>query len=339
MSSEMFENDTAMYRKEKAWHGLGVVVNEDCNPRQALREAHLDWNVVPSTEVSCTYQTADGWMDTSNTTKKVANIRQDTGDIVGWVSPSYNVVQNAELAELAYSLGGDDTVVESFGSLRNGGRIYCLVKCDSFMAQSNDRVEQYMLLCNGHDGSMTLSGLPTSVRVVCANTLHMAMANGSKNMFRFTHQGDMQDKLSQATEALGFFRETGRFFKDNVSRLVATDWDKEQIQRFWLDVYQDLNKETVVLPSKFKTDEDENIYKRAVSAISTWSTTFDNEMQELNVNRPNAWIAANAVTNYLQFNESKKGRKTSSDSRVDNNLFGKNASNSITVMKKALQHC
>ena len=338
MSSEMFEKDTAMYRKEKAWHGLGVVINEDCNPRQALREAQLDWDVVPSSMITCDYRTPEGYVATTTTTKKVANVRQDTGDIVGWVSPNYTVVQNSELAELAYTLG-DNSVVESFGSLRNGGRVYCLVRCDSFMAQNNDEVTQYMLLCNGHDGSLTLSGLPTSIRVVCANTLHMAMSNGAKNMFKFTHSGDMTEKLEQAREALGFYKETGRFFKANVNNMVATEWDKETIQRFWLDTYQDLTKETLVAPKNFKTENDEKVYKNAISTISKWSTTFDTEMQELNVNRPNAWIAANAVTNWLQFNESKKGRKTSSDSRIDNNLFGKNASNSITVMKKALQYC
>lgn len=335
MVAEMFENDTAMYRKSGAWHGLGTVVEKNYNPREALQYAGLGWKVVPSVSLDYYYQNEHGAVTMGNTTKKVANVRQDTGDVLGWVSPDYSVVQNSELAELAYSLG-DNTVVETFGSLRNGARVYCLVRCDSFMAQHNDEVEQYMLLCNGHDGSLTLSGLPTSIRVVCSNTLRMALASGANSMFRFTHAGDMADKLSQAREALGFFRETGKFFKENVDRLVANEWSKETIQRFWLNIYEQLENETVI--SNPVNEKEERVFNRAVGVISKWSETFDTEMQEMQVNRPNAWTAANAVTHWLQHNSSNKGRKMSTDSRTDKNLFGKTSNDSIKVMQAALSY-
>jgi phage/plasmid-like protein (TIGR03299 family) len=336
MSGEMFENDSAMYRKVSAWHGLGTVVDEDCNPREALKYSGLGWDVVPSINLDYYYQNEEGAVTLGTTTNKVANVRQDTGDVLGWVSPGYGVVQNSELAELAYGLG-EDTVVESFGSIRNGARVYCLVRCDSFMAQRNDEVEQYMLLCNGHDGSLTLSGLPTSIRVVCSNTLRMALSSGANSMFRFTHAGDMSDKLIQAREALSFFKETGTFFKENVNRLVHNEWDKETIQRFWLNIYEQLENETVI--STPCNDKEERVFTRAVGVISKWSQTFDTEMQEMNVNRPNAWTAANAVTHWLQHNSSTKGRKTSTDSRTDKNLFGKASSDSIQVMQTALSYC
>jgi phage/plasmid-like protein (TIGR03299 family) len=337
MAHDMTETDSAMYFGVGAWHGLGVVVDEATNPREALRVAGLDWNVVPSVALDYYYCDSDGETRRGTTTRKVANVRQDTGDVLGWVSPEYDVVQNSELAELAYGLAGDNTVVESFGSIGGGARIYCLIRCDSFDAASTkDVVDEFMLLCNGHDGSLTLSGMPTSIRVVCNNTLRMALAGAQSSMFRFTHSGDMAAKLMEARKALDFFRETGKTFRQSVGELVHKEWTKQDIQKFWLHIYEELeNKNINVNPY---TETEEKDYTKACATIAGWSERFDGEMSELNVNRANAWMAANAVTDWIQHRDAKRGRKMSADSRTNKNLFGKAASDSVMVMREALAY-
>lgn len=338
MAHEMTTNDSAMFYKESAWHGIGTTVQEEYNPLKAIEVAGLDWTVSPSVRLNYAYTDDYGHVQEGTTTDKVANVRADTGDVLGWVGKDYQIVQNKELAELAYSLNGQDTVVESFGSIRNGSRVYCLIRADSFFAggDMNDEVMQYLLLCNGHDGSLALSGLPTSIRVQCSNTLHQALNQAiSRNMFRFSHAGDMKSKLMQARDALSYFKQTGTFFKEAVNTLANRKWDKNDIQKFWLDMYAEMESPVVTNPTN---EMEEKNYKRALTTIGDWAERFDNEMSNMRVAQPTAWHAANAVTNWIQHRNAAKGRKMSNESRIDRNLFGKNATDSIKVMQKAMAY-
>ena len=330
----MTENDSAVYYQKKAWHGLGTVTQDVLNPREALKVARLDWTVCPSTHLDYHYRDSDGMLKSGTSTDRVANVRSDTGDVLGWVGKEYKIVQNEELAELAYSLAGDDTHVESFGSLRNGGRVYVCLRADSFFADGkHDEICQYLLLANGHDGSLAFMGQPTSIRVVCDNTLKMALSEGVNSAFRFRHNGNMEDKMQQARQALAYFRDTGRFFKDKVTTLANTEWNHNTISKFWLESYSMLtNKQIVHNPT---TEAEEDTLKDAAETVGSWGQTFDAERKELNA-KPSAWMAANAVTNWIQHRASKRGRKITSDSRADKNLFGKASKDSIRVVRKAL---
>ena len=112
-------------------------------------------------------------------------------------------------------------------------------------------------------------------------------------------------------------------------------WDKNTIQRFWLHTYGMLDEPVNLHPT---TEDEEAVYKRAVATIGDWSQRFDLDMQELRPpNGATAWNAANAVTNWVQHKVNKRGRKMSSESRIDRNLFGKNATDSVRVMRSALE--
>jgi phage/plasmid-like protein (TIGR03299 family) len=332
MSHEMYENDRAIYFEKTAWHGLGTVVTERYEPREALRMAGLDYQIIPSTSIDFNYTDSSGYGQQGRTTAKVANVREDTGDVVGWVSPNYQILQNSELAEVAYSIAGDDTKVETFGSLRNGSRIYCLINMSEFDTGVNgkDTIQQYMLLCNGHDGTLAFSGLPTSIRVVCSNTLNMALSTGNKNMIRITHSGDMAEKIMSAKDAMLTYREIGRFFEDTVQDLASKHWDTKTIQKFWLDMYGMIEEPFTTSP---KTDEEQAEYTKALTTVNIWAETFD---KEVDIAGATAWNAANAVTNWVQHKTATRGRKTSLESRIDQNLFGKNADMTVKVMKSAM---
>jgi len=204
----MYENDSAMYAGSSAWHGLGTVVADAPSPYDALRLAGLDWRVIPSHSIGCNYM-RNGVERTAITTEKVANIREDTGDVLGWVGPNYKRIQNIDVAELAYAVAGNDTKVETAGSLRNGARTYFLLKFNEFSTQySDDVTNEYLLLANGHDGLMAFNAIPTAIRVVCANTLRVAMAQA--NAYRIAHKGNMEDKLADLYDAIAAAKQDSR---------------------------------------------------------------------------------------------------------------------------------
>jgi phage/plasmid-like protein (TIGR03299 family) len=333
MSHEMYENDTAMYANgEAAWHGLGTVVEHSPSPAEALRLSGLDWKVVKSPSIIAEYWDENGNMEDAISTKNVATIRQDTGDILGLVSPSYQVVQNEELFDIAYELGAD-VRVETAGSLDNNKKIYIMLRGDTFdVGSENDSVTQYLGLFNSFNGTLSLSGLPTSIRVVCANTLNMALSQGGRNLYRIKHTGEMTEKIADLRRALKRFRETGSLFQDKVEMLNSKFMNTSDIQNFWVRVYTELQEPFTANPT---TEKEERATVKAAQTIAEWSQVFDLERSEHNL-KPTAWVAANAVTNWLQHREGSRGRKMSANSRVHNNLIGKAADSSSQVMKMAL---
>ena len=328
MSHEMYTDDSAMYYKESAWHGLGTVVENAHDPRQALKKAGLDWTVEQTNALTC--HLPDG-TDILRSDHR-ANVRSDTLKVLGWVGTRYQPLQNSELAEIAYSLNGSDSVVESCGSLFNGGQVYFLIRGDSFDAGGRaDQVERYMLLTNGHDGKLRATAKPTSIRVVCNNTLSMALSQKGQT-YSFTHNGDMSIKIQEAKEAMKLFQETGSMFKSAVNLLSNQEVTTASLQKFWMEIYQDLVEEVPLNPA---TRLEHRASKKAKVAMSTWAETFDSERA---IAGTNLWNGVNAVTNWIDHGTRYTGTpKKRAENRLHSNLWGKGESNKSRVFRAAME--
>jgi phage/plasmid-like protein (TIGR03299 family) len=323
MAHNITETDGAVFHKTAAWHGLGLVIQEDMSPTDAMELAGLNWTVSKVGPVVAGDATTDDY---------VAIVRNDNNAILSIQSPDYQPVQNSELFEMAYNLGAD-IKVESALSMNGGRRLVVLCKTGTMDAgNANDPVDQFMALITSHDGTLAEQALPTSVRVVCQNTLSMAMAAGHKKAFRITHTGDMKKKQEAMANALKFYRETGKLFEEKVNVLVHKELTRDQIQKFWLDVWAMTEEPVVANP---QTEKEYSNYLAATTAIAKWADTFDNERKRIG-GTANLWLAANAVTKELQHRIPARGRKPSFESAAFSNLLGKNQDTSISVMRHAL---
>jgi len=333
MAHEITTTDGAMFTKEKAWHGLGYVVENAPSPAEALKLSGLDWTVTKSSGIFAKIGNDETWED-SYSDKFCAIVRDDTNTILSVQSPEYQVVQNHEVFDLAYSLG-NDVKVESALSLQGGKKIICLVQGNTFAPSNstNDSITEYLALLSSHDGTLALSGLPTSVRIVCANTLRMALSTAKKNMIRFTHTGNIEEKKEAMREALRMFAQTGKMFEESVQALSTKEWTQQNIRDFYLKVYEQLF--APVNPNPV-TEDDFRIYTDATVKVSKWSENFDEERHNLSA-PPSAWMAVNSVTKYLQHNVSAKGRKVGWENRAYNNLLGSSQDESVKVAQMALQ--
>ena len=337
---EITVDDGAVFNKVPAWHGLGYTVDTAMSPEDALRLAGLDWTVFKSTGIRADNLDIEA---TASSDRFCAVIRNDTNNILSVQSPDYQLVQNHEVFNLAYSLGAN-VKVESALSLQGGKKIVCLLRGDSFAPSNShyDVITKYFALISSHDGSIALTGLPTSVRVVCMNTLRMAI-NSAKTGNRFTHIGNMEQKKYDMSQALANYTKTGEVFQETVNHLSKTLWTTEQLQRFFVSVYEKLWKTIPVTTSSQSTAthyDNEDDYSTALDAatkIGVWCSNFDQEREELTA-PPSAWQAVNAVTKYIQHHSPSRGRKPTMESRAYSNLLGSNQNDSVSVMKLALAH-
>ena len=319
MSHEMYENDHALYVGKPAWHGLGTVVENAPTTMDAMRMAKMDFGVVLSDPITASY---GDWRKTYPS-KFHATVREDTQEVLGVVNKNYQIVQNEELFEIANAL--DNSKVETAGTLFNGAQSYILMKDGEWAINGNDEMHEYLCLMNSHNGTLSLSALPTSVRVVCNNTLSWAISEGKQRMIKLKHSGDMNTKIQGLTDALAEWQDVKGKFRSRVRILSNARWGREQITNFWRDCYQLFEGE---IPPDSDTDVNHNLRKKAMTTFHGWSETFDKEAGQFG---DSAWIAANAVTNWLQH---KKRRTT--EATIANKLIGDASRDSTRVMRKAL---
>ena len=183
--------ESMMYVREKPWHGLGTRVEEAPTSSDALRMAGLDWNVVQRNIQVCGGAKIQNYK---------ANIRDSDGAVLGVVSDRYKIVQNAEAFEFTDSLIGGDVRYETAGSLNGGRKIWLLAKLPETEIVG-DKTEPYLCFTNTHDGSGAIRVCMTPIRIVCNNTLNLALCS-ARRAWSVRHTGDMASKMHEARVCL-----------------------------------------------------------------------------------------------------------------------------------------
>ena len=184
--------ETMFYTREVPWHGLGTRVETAPDSRKALELAGLNWKVVQQP-----IQTVDGPVIPGFK----ANIRDQDGQVLGVVTDRYKVVQNEDAFAFTDELLGEGVSYETAGSLQNGRRIWILARLPQRYVISGDEVAPYLVFMNAHDGTGAIKAAMTPVRVVCQNTLNLALAT-AKRSWSTNHTGDIQGKLNDARDTL-----------------------------------------------------------------------------------------------------------------------------------------
>lgn len=182
--------ETMFSVREKPWHGLGTIVQEAPTSRDALHLAGLDWTVRQEPII---YKEQDSGY--------FMNIRSTDDKVLGVVGGRYKPVQNVDAFNFVDGLIGDGVTYETAGSLATGKRIWLLAKMPDVKIL-DDVVEPYMCLTNSHDGFGSLKVCMTPVRVVCQNTLNLAL-DSAKRSWNVRHTSSIDSKMGAARETLG----------------------------------------------------------------------------------------------------------------------------------------
>ena len=225
----------AMYANEPAWHGLGEIFDAggDLAPdsETAMRLAHLDWSVGLER-----LQIVGGQFDGKEVGGSFANVRQDTGAVLGVVGDRYKPLQNAEAFAFLDSLLQDGIMRYEAAMALNGGRkVVLLARMPSVDdIAEGDRTLRYIFLSTAHDGSGAVTLSPTAVRVVCANTLRLAegKAHRAGTLCSVRHTASMDTKLEQVRKYLSLFDEQFTGYAESARRLAATKYTKDQARQY-----------------------------------------------------------------------------------------------------------
>lgn len=333
MAHEITERDGLVLAGQRAWHGLGVVVPEAPTPADALKLASLDWSV-EQWPLSATNGESGENAKRAAVTSHVLNVRSDTGAPLGVVTSGYVPTHNRDIAELVCELDrSKDVRLESAGSIRGGKRVWFLAQGESF-GIGQDETRRYLLFATGHDGTLAFHAQPTSIRVVCSNTLHMAL--GRNSAFSFRHSGNVRSKIDEIRKALGLFSVVSTDFENKARALAAKTLTRDEIQAFFVDVYQTTEDE---IPTNPSTKDERKKREDAAQVIARWSANFDRESSMSGFPRGSAWLAMNAVTRWYDHQRhyrSKQDPTSRRDARIYGALWGTGADAKATTFDKAL---
>lgn len=273
--------ESMMYVREKPWHGLGTHVEEAPTSADALRIAGLDWNVVQRNIQVCGGDKIKNYR---------ANVRDSDGTVLGVVSDRYKIVQNAEAFEFTDSLIGGDVRYETAGSLNGGRKIWLLARLPETEIVG-DKTEPYLCFTNTHDGSGAIRVCMTPIRVVCNNTLNLALGS-ARRAWSVRHTGDMQSKMHEARACLemasAYMDELGQ----TADRLANTTVPQDKLRE--------------ILDEMFPTNEDstdrerQNIQKLKHEYMVCY---FAPDILRF---RGTAWGAVNAMSDMISHNAPRR---------------------------------
>lgn len=227
--------ETMYSTREKPWHGLGVVVQEAPTSEAALRLAGLDWNVVQEPVYTSFREKIEGFK---------ANVRDSDRKVLGVVSDRYKVVQNMEAFRFTDELLGHGVRYETAGSLSGGKRVWLLARLPQEYIMAGERISPYLVFSNTHDGSGSVKVAVTPVRVVCNNTLNLALDTAQRS-FCMMHTGNIADKIREARETLfmaeSYMEQLGAEF-EQLRKQKVTDAQVEEYIRLLLPMEKNPTK-------------------------------------------------------------------------------------------------
>lgn len=178
--------------REKPWHGLGTRVIEAPCSKEALSLAGLDWEVMQEPIYTGNEELVDGYK---------ANVRDSDRKVLGVVTDKYKIVQNTDAFAWTDELLGEGVRYETAGSLQGGKKVWMLAHMPHEYIISGERISPYLLFSNTHDGSGAIKVAVTPIRVVCQNTLNLALST-AKRSWSMIHTGDIKGKMKEARETL-----------------------------------------------------------------------------------------------------------------------------------------
>lgn len=218
--------ESMFYVREKPWHGLGVSVEEAPTSAEALRLAGLDWSVEQK-EIRIS-----GGAKIPN---YKANVRSSDQKLLGIVTDRYKVIQNQDAFTFTDNLIGDDVRYETAGSLQDGKKIWLLAKMPerTFLG---DAMEPYLCFSNTHDGSGAVRVCMTPVRVVCNNTLNLALSQARRS-WSVRHTGDLENKMHEASMCLQLADDYMQALEEKADHMANTTIYEDQLQEILSELF------------------------------------------------------------------------------------------------------
>lgn len=291
------------YTGERPWHGIGTELANPATAEEAIAAAKLDYKIELQQIRVSNGKTIQG---------RKATVVKETGVPLGIVSKNYKIIQNTDAFGFFDSVvGGGKAIYHTAGALGAGERIWILAKLPkNSVIKKVDEVEKFLLLTNSHDGRSSLRMFFTPIRVVCQNTLNMALgsANGGISI---KHIGSIEEKIEEAQRALG------------IATLYYTDFEK--MGNAMAEKKLSVEEATLYFSQVLGIDkkDPEEVSTRAKKKLGTFVDLFENgKGANIPEVKHSLWTAYNAVAEYTDHFQTVKNLEENKSAKLNSIWFG-----------------
>ncbi len=335
---------------EPAWHRLGTTIKTAATSAEAIRLAHLDWTVQQLPLFA--QQPDELWPQGKMipVPQRVANVRSDTGAVLGVVGNSYRVFQNSEAFDFMDAIVGEKRAMyETAGALKGGRRVWMLARIPAECRVGDDVVEPYCLLTNAHDGTQSLRMFLTTVRVVCQNTLRYAMTRAGSAGLSIPHWPRLEGRVDAARANLGIIGAGLDQFGKEMKALAARKLSVTESKDYFDGLFptrtaadriaapaNDAGLLASILDSQGEREDvgrellaghvanTEAEAKRNREILDCVLTNYENERNTLPGIEHSAWSAYNAVSEWADHTKGVRGKTQAEqdDNRLNSIWFG-----------------
>jgi len=285
--------------KERAWHGLGTIVDDAMTAKEAIVLAGLDYNV--RKDRVAVILPDDAAKSAKYVPNTYATYRTDTLDVFGIVSDRYEIVQNIDAFKFMDSVIGDGVdraMFETAGALGNGQTIFITAKLPTYIKiNGHDVIENYLVISNGHDGKSSLEIFLTPVRVVCANTLSYG-SQVSKLKITLRHTTSINDKLIDARELLNVSNTMSNNMQSVLQELTKVKVTDVQAESYFNNLFLTTDEVANLALDNVKYYGTANISSRKKNVLNAVNTYYQSGIGQSGITG-SAYGVYNAVTGYL----------------------------------------
>ncbi|MEB0027383.1 DUF932 domain-containing protein [Pseudomonas sp. MH9.2] len=304
------------------WHGLG----NQLSPKQPLevwqQEAGMNWQIQES-PVRFMADSVDHLCTIHSFPEQKVLYRSDNKEALSVVSQRYQVVQPREVLEFYRDLTERSGYeLETAGVLKGGRKLWALARTGQSTAlKGNDVVNGYLLLATSCDGTLATTATPTTIRVVCNNTLTIAV-NGASQAIKVPHSTRFNPQAVK--QQLGITVSQWDDFMYRMRTLAARPVKAHEAKDYLLSVL-----------CETQTGNPERTGTSNERALTKVLSMYDGHGRgaELEAANGTAWGLLNAVTEYVDHER----RARSNEYRMDTAWFGQGAAIKQRALNSALQ--
>lgn len=310
------------YYGEKPWHKLGKEVRKGIRAEEMIKAAGLDWNVELQPARGAREINRKGEFSRYEVVRLPRPGFSKSSISLGLVTRRYQPLQNAEAFKFFDSIVDDGKAYfETAGALGDGERIWVMARMpESMEIVRGDVCWQYLLLSNTHNGEGSVAVKFTPVRVVCQNTLIVAMEDGQK-AYRVRHSKMMmKSRLNELANFLSMTQDIFMRAADLFKRLARVQMTEKHLVQYLEAVFP----RTASQKDKSKEPPKWTYIRELLEATE--------DLQSNGV-RGTLWAAYNAVTRFEDYRQPTEDEEP--DQRLERTWFGSGADVKLKALQKA----
>ena len=312
------------------WHGKGNTLETEVNADEMIDASGLNWEVELK-DLYLAMKAGDGSTILGDMIESKAVVRMSDNKKLGTVGPGYHPIQNKDMFKFVEAVvGAGQALYHTAGSLFDGKRVFITLKLPEKLTIGDDEITKYLLVASSHDGSLSFIAKQTPVRVVCNNTLSVALWRDETKIsetVKLKHTKNFKSHVDTARKMLKMTDIYYQHVKQDFERLLEINVSFNQMHKMVENLFPVKPDEdgTVKIPKQTQKNRElvESLYHNGIGNESYQGTGWAafNAVTEFTSNHRKTRITEGNNENDLKFNSLNFGPGAAMNQQAFNELM------------------